>query len=165
MCGMSLFFTIYIYLRQKNPDEIGVFCEGGRRADKEGGCRIRNPTKKTGLAERCGTMSNFRGEATNFRGAMSNFRGAMSNFRGEATNFRGEATNFRGAMSNFRGEATGGNQWPLHKWIYYINEVKTHILVTRRRSLEQWHRHLGRKVPHRHPFGVCRAEPERALTP
>ena len=44
-----------------------------------------NPTKKTGLAERCGTMSNFRGEATNFRGAMSNFRGEATNFRGEAT--------------------------------------------------------------------------------
>jgi hypothetical protein len=35
MCGMSLFFTIYIYLRQKNPDEIGDFCEG--RAEEEGG--------------------------------------------------------------------------------------------------------------------------------
>ena len=52
--------------------------------------------KKTGLAERCGAMSNSRGEATNFRGA-------MSNFRGEATGFRGEATGFR--------------QWPLHKWM------------------------------------------------
>jgi len=26
MCGMFSFFTIYIYLRQKNPDEIGDFC-------------------------------------------------------------------------------------------------------------------------------------------
>ena len=92
--------------------------------------------KKTGLAERCGTMSNFRGEATNFRGAMSNFRGEATNFRGAMSNFRGAMSNFRGAMSNFRGEATGGNQWPLHKWIYYINEVKTHILVTHRRSQE-----------------------------
>ena len=88
-------------------------------------------------------MSNFHGEATNFRGAMSNFRGEATNFRGAMSNFRGEATNFRGAMSNFRGEATnfcgeatGGNQWPLHKWIYYRNEVKTHILVTHRRIQE-----------------------------
>ena len=77
---------------------------------------MRNPTKKTGLAERCGAMSNFRGEASNFRGAMSNFRGAMS---------------------NFCGEATGGNQWPLHKWIDNRNEVNTHILVTHRRSQER----------------------------
>ena len=31
MCGMFSFYTIYIYLQQKNPDEIGDFCEG--RAD------------------------------------------------------------------------------------------------------------------------------------
>ena len=66
-----------------------------------------------------GEASNFRGEATNFHGAMSNFRGAMSNFRGEAT--------------NFCGEATGGNQWPL---------LKTHILVTHRRSQEIIIQHL-----------------------
>ena len=41
MCGMFSFFTIYIYLRQKNPDEIGDFCEG--RA--EGGCRIKSDKK------------------------------------------------------------------------------------------------------------------------
>ena len=82
-----------------------------RKADV--GLEIRQ--KKTGLAERCGAMSNSHGEASNFRGAMSNFRGAMS---------------------NFRGEATGGNQWPLHKWIDNRNEVKTHILVTHRRSQE-----------------------------
>ena len=106
MCGMSLFFTIYIYLRQKNPDEIVDFCE-------ESGCRIRNPTKKTGLAERCGTMSNFhgeapgnRGEATNFCGEATNFHGAMSNFRGEAPGNRGEATNFCGEAPGDHGEAT-----------------------------------------------------------
>ena len=51
--------------------------------------------KKTGLAERCGAMSNFRGEATNFHGAMSNFRGEAPGNRGEATNFCGKATNIK----------------------------------------------------------------------
>ena len=105
---MFLFSALYIDLRPQNPDEIGDFCEGRRMSDK-----IRQ--KKTGLAERCGAMSNFCGEAPGDRGA-------MSNFRGEAT--------------NFCGEATGGNQWPLHKWIDNRNEVKTHILVTHRRSQE-----------------------------
>ena len=79
-------------------------------------------------------MSNSHGEASNFRGAMSNFHGEASNFRGAMSNFRGEATGDRGEATNFCGEATGFRQWPLHKWIYYINEVKTHILVTHRRS-------------------------------
>ena len=53
---------------------------------------------------------NFHGEASNFRGEATNFRGAMSNFRGEATNFRGEATGFR--------------QWPLHKWMDNIEQIR-----------------------------------------
>ena len=84
-----------------------------RRADEEGGCRIRNPTKKTGLAERCGTMSNFHGEATNFHGAMSNFRGEASGDRGEATNFCGAMSNFRGEPLGDHGEATNIKPWRL----------------------------------------------------
>ena len=57
--------------------------------------------------------------AWNFHGEATNFHGAMSNFHGEATNFRGAMSNFRGEATNFCGEATGGNQWPLHKWIDY----------------------------------------------
>ena len=45
-----------------------------------GGCRIKSDKKKTGLAERCGAMNNFRGEAPGDHG--------------EATNFHGEATHF-----------------------------------------------------------------------
>ena len=78
---------------------------------------MRNPTKRTGLAERCGAMSNFRGEATNFRGA-------MSNFRGEATGFRGAMSNFRGEATGFRGEATGFHQWPLHKWMDNREQIR-----------------------------------------
>ena len=78
----------------------GIFARGGRRADEEGGCRIRNPTQRT-------KTHGGHGEATNFRGEATNFHGAMSNFRGEAINFRGEAPGDRGEATNFRGEAPG----------------------------------------------------------
>jgi hypothetical protein len=105
MCGMFLFFhNIYIYGR-KIPMKSGIFARGRRMSDK-----IRQ--KKTGLAERCGAMSNFRGEATNFRGEAPGDRGEATNFRGEATNFRGAMSSFRGEATNFRGEATGGTDFP-----------------------------------------------------
>ena len=95
--------------------ESGIFARGGRRADEKGGCRIRNPTKKTGLAERCGAMSNFRGEATNFRGEAPGDRGEATNFRGEAPGDRGEAPGDRGEATNFRGEPSGNRGKALHR--------------------------------------------------
>ena len=49
----------------------GIFARGGRRADEEGGCRIRNPTQRTKTHGGHGEATNFRGEATNFHGEAS----------------------------------------------------------------------------------------------
>ena len=72
----------------------GIFAREGRMSDEEDGCRMRNPTKKTGLAERCGAMSNFRGEAPGDRGEAPGDCGEAPGDHGEATNFHGEATHF-----------------------------------------------------------------------
>ena len=75
------------------------------------GCRIRNTTKKTGLAKRCGETIHFRGEAPGDRGEAIYFRVEALGVRGEATNFRGEAPGDRGEATNFHRKATDENEY------------------------------------------------------